>query len=303
MLNIIAVDIKGEILNLGVPLSLTLKTEEDVPADSVELTLSGTGFPLLKQIEILRDESLIFEAEVDEQIESFGVKPVTRLVARSYASLLIDSEAYPMSFLNPSAQDIFNRYAKPFGFELRGENKELNGRFTVGKGVSCFSVIKKFSEKVYGAFPRCEGKVLYINGKENTDKLCLGSEGIPLESLKTYNLRYSRVSRVYLKLKEGEGYKSFIADNDAENEGINKIRYLNASSTSSFSVEDADRILSQAKAKSFYAEAVCRGYLGDALGKTAKVESIEEELYVSALKYYFGNDGEYTKLTLKRKEK
>jgi len=303
MLTINAIDIKGEKLHLGIPLSLTLKAEEDAPADSVELTLSGTGFPLLKQIEVLKGESLVFEAEVDEQIESFGKSFVTQLVARSSASLLIDSEAYPMSFLNPSAQDVFNRYAKPFGFELRGENKEFNGRFTVGKGVSCFSVIKRFAEKVYGAFPRCEGKALYISGKENTDKLILGGEGILLKSLKTYNLRHSRVSRVYLKLKEGEGYISFIADNDAENEGINKIRYLNASSTSSSSVEDADKILSQAKAKSFYAEAVCRGCLGDALGKTAKVESIEEELYVSALKYYFGKDGEYTNLTLKRKEK
>lgn len=304
MLSIKAVDILGNEVDLGSPLKATLCKDVDVPADSVELSISGTCISKLKILELYKDGALVFSGEVDEQIEEISQSPHTELVARSSAARLIDSEAYPMSFINPSAEDIFKHCAKPLGFTaLFGENKEYPGRFTVAKGTSCFAVIKRFAQEVYKSMPRCEGDAIYIDGIRKTDKIIFGGEGVAFESLRVADLRCNLVSKVLIKLKDGEGYTKAVVNSKAEAEGINRTRYLNATLGSSSSLADADRILADAENKSFYAEVLCRGFFGDALGKSAEVFGLDEELYVSALRYTLEKNGEYTKLTLKRKEK
>lgn len=304
MLSVKAVDIFGNEMDLGSPLNVVLCKDFNVPADSVELSLSGTGILPLKTLELYKADVLIFSGEVDEQIEELSQNPHTELVARSSAARLIDSEAYPMSFVNPSAEDIFKYCAKPLGFNiLYGENKEYLGRFTVAKGTSCFAVIKRFADEVYKGVPRCEGDAIYIDGIKNTQKIIFGGDGVAFESLRVADLRCNIVSTVLVKLKDGEGYTKAVVNSKAEAQGINRIRYLNATLGSSSSLADADRILADGESNSFYAEVLCRGFLGDALGKSAKVYKHDEELYVSALRYTFGKNGEYTKLTLKRKEK
>lgn len=303
MLSVKAVDIYGNELSLGSPLSLTLAKDTDVPADSLELSLGKIGLCELKEIMLLRDGELVFSGEVDEQIEEQSLTPHTELVARSSASRLIDSEAYPMSFVNPSAEDIFTRFAKPFGFTLKGENKELKGSFAVAKGTSCFAVIKAFAKEVYGAFPRCEGDVLYIDGMKSEGKLVFGESGVAFESLRISKLRYNRVSKVLVKLKESKGYECAVVNSKAENEGINKVRYLNATLGSSAVLTDADKILEEGESDSFAADLVCRGFLADALGKDAEIAGLDEELYVSALRLTLSKNGEFTRLNLKRKEK
>jgi len=302
MLSVELVDIKGNKLLLGAPMSITLDKEEDVPADGIILSIAGVGFPELMEVEVYRGETLIFRGEIDEQIEVFNEKSHTEIMARNSAARLIDSEAYPMSFINPSAQDIFDRYAKPLGFKvMSGENKEYRGRFTVNKGISCFTVIRRFANEVYRAFPKCEGDVLYIDGIKSDEILSLGGEGIPVQNMRVVNLRCNRVSRVYLKLKDGEGYNTFVSDIDAEKEGIQKVRYINVASDGS-NLKDADIIFDDAKRKSFYAEVVCRGFFGDSLGKTVHLDGLDEKYYVSSVRYISNEKGEYTKLKLLRKE-
>lgn len=282
----------------------TLCKDADVPADSLELEIPHTGLPQLKTVELLRDGEAVFFGEIDEQIEEKSKNPHTELVARSSAARLIDSEAYPMSFLNPSAEDIFTRFAKPFGFTaLKGENRLFNGRFTVSKGTSCFGVIKRFAAEVYSSFPRCEGDTIYIDGIKSDESIVLGERGIPFESLRISNLRCNRISEVFVKLKDGEGYTKSVKNSSASAEGICKVRYLNASLGSSANLSDADKILAEGERESFSAEVVCREFLGDALGKTAVLDDADEELYVSALRFTLNKNGGYTRLTLKRKEK
>lgn len=294
-------DIRGRVYR-ETPLSIRMDIEEDVPADSVNLKLKGVGFAELVTVEIFRNNTLIFSGEVDEQTEVYGNKTYTEIVARDSCARLIDSEAYPMSFVNPSSKDIFDRYAKPFGFKvLKGENKVYSGRYTVEKGISCYTAIKRFSKELYSAFPKCRGDELYIEGIKSNDVLHIGKNGIPISDMRVVNLRCNRVSRVYLKYKDGEGYNHFVSDKNAENAGINKVRYINLASANS-NVKDADLIFDNGRKKSFYADVVCRGFYSDALGKTVILEDADTIFYVSSIRYTADEKGEYTKLRLLKKE-
>lgn len=303
MLSVKAIDINDNELLLGAPSKVTISCDEDVPADSMELEFGIVGLRDVKYVELSREGKVIFSGEVDEQTEEICDVPKTVIVARSSAAILIDNEAYPMSLENPSAKDVFKFFAEPFGFrKLCGDNKALNGRFTVAKGTSCFNVLKAFSKDVYGAFPRCEGDTIYMDGKKSDGLLRLGSDGIPLLSLRTIRLRCNRISAVYVKTSDSGGYVNKISDSKAEAEGLVKVRYLNAVSGSSKTIADADRILEESERESFHSEAVCTGYLGDALGMAVSVKNVEKEQVVSAVKYTFGKSGEYTRLALRQKE-
>lgn len=302
MLSIEVKDIKGRTLSLGAPLSLVMDREDDVPADSVVVKLMDVNLPELMSLEVYRQGQLVFSGEVDEQTEVFGKNSYTELTARDSAARLIDSEAYPMSFVNPSAKDIFDFYAVPFGFDkMIGGNKSFSGKFTVNKGISCYTAIKRFAMEVYGVFPKCNGNSLYMEGIKSDEVLNLGGKGIPVTDMRVVNLRCNRVSRVYLKHKEGEGYRSFLSDEKAEKDGIHKVRYINLTSKGS-GLKDADIIFDEAKKKSFYADVVCRGFLGDALGKTACLEGLDTRYYVSSVRFAADKNGELTKLRILRKE-
>lgn len=302
MLSVEVKDIKGRKLCLGAPLSLVMDREDDVPADSVIVKLTDVNLPELMSVEVYRGDVLIFSGEVDEQTEVFGKNSYTELMARDSAARLIDSEAYPMSFVNPSAKDIFDFYAVPFGFnEMIGKNKSYSGKFTVNKGISCYTAIRRFAMEVYGAFPKCNGNSLYMEGIKSDEVLNLGGNGVTVTDMRVVNLRCNRVSRVYLKYKEGQGYNSFLSDSDAEKEGIHKVRYINLTSKGS-GLKDADIIFDEAKKKSFYADVVCRGFYGDALGKTACLEGLDTQYYVSSVRYIADKNGELTKLRILRKE-
>ncbi|MBR3987850.1 MAG: hypothetical protein IKK10_00920 [Clostridia bacterium] len=301
MLKALLTDINGRVTE-ETPMSIVMDIEDDVPADSVTLKIKGMGFPVLTKVELFREGTLVFSGEIDEQTEIFGKKSYTEVIARDSSARLIDSEAYPMSFVNPSAKDIFDRYAKPFGFkELKGENRIYSGRFTVEKGISCYTAIRRFAMALYSVFPKCRGDELFIEGVKSEDVLEFGKNGIPVLDMRVVHLRCNRVSRVYFKYKDGEGYNTFVSDAGAENQGINKVRYINLASDGS-SVKDADIIFDEAKKKSFYADVVCRGFLGDALGKTVLLTDNPEEYYVTSVRYTADEKGEYTKLRILKKE-
>ncbi len=294
-------DINGRIFE-ETPMNIVMDIEDDVPADSINLKIKGMGFPILIKVELLRGDTLVFSGEVDEQTEAFGKKSYTEIIARDSSASLIDNEAYPMSFVNPSAKDIFDRYAKPLGFKvLRGENKVYSGRFTVEKGISCYTAIRRFAMELYSAFPKCRGDELYIEGIKSEDVLRFGKNGIPVMDMRVVHLRCNRVSRVYFKYKNGEGYNSFVSDAGAESQGINKVRYINLASGNS-SVKDADIIFDEANKKCFYADIICRGFLGDALGKTVLLSQSPEKYYVSSVRYTADEKGEYTRLRILKKE-
>lgn len=307
MLTVTLIDINGNEINNTVPLSVQIQKDEDVPADSAELRLPLVLKNQIKELYIYIDGELVFSGIADEQISEESDNPHTEISARSFAAKLIDSEAYPMSLVNPSMQDIMRLYAEPLNFKCaEGTDKALKGKFTVAKGTSCFNVIKSFCEAVYGAFPRIEENTVYPEGlSSHTELYFSNSGGIPYQSIRAAHLRCNRLSKVIAKLKDGEGYTAQVNDTEAQSAGITAVRYINAVVGASASLKDADVMLAKAKKESFYITAKCKGAYANSLGACAKVQSCDElfdTLYVSAIKYIYSDSGEYTRLTLRRKE-
>lgn len=295
MLTVEVTDIMGEVTR-HTPVKFDMVADEDVPADDIVVHLKGVGFREFVSVRVFYEGKLIFSGEVDEQIDVQARKSYTEITVRDTCARLIDNEAYPMSFLNPSAYDIFECYAKPLGFKfMEGENKALSGRFTVEKGISCYTAIRRFAQLVYSAFPKCREDTLLFEGIKSDGVLHIGKEGISPIDMRVAQLRCNRVSRVYLKHKEGGGYDSFISDAKAEADGIRKVRYINLASGNS-GVEEADIIFDEAEKNSFYADVALKGFYGDALGKKVIFDYCDTEFYVSSVRYSADDKNEFTRL-------
>lgn len=300
MLSVRATDVNGTVLDDFSLMKAVLLREEDVPADSLEVRLCETGIRELARIELLKDDEVIFDGDVDEQIEEISQNSYTEIVARSIMARLIDNEAYPMTLVNPSSKDIFRYFVKPCGFdELSGEDRCYQGIFKVNKGISCYEAVKRFSLAVYGRLPCAEGKTLYMAGNEES-----GLEELSEDSLigfrKSY-LRCERLSEVLLKLKDTEGYNTAVKDAEAESLGVNRVRYVNASKGSSTPAAYADEILRKSRAKSFCAQAEVVGFLSDVKGKDIRIIDTIEGVYVSGVRCVLDKNTEKTRLTLKRR--
>lgn len=303
MLTLNLVDKNGKVYRKVAPLNVVLRSDAEVAADSLTVTVDNVLMAQFSYIELYRGAELVFSGEIDEQSIAFDNGTKIKLVARSSAAKLIDNEAYPMSLTSPSAEDIFGYFAKPFGFTcLVGENKEYDGIFTVKKGLSCFEVIKKFSQAVYSSFPRCEGDVIYISGKKPQGVLNFGDGGIAFEKKKVSYLRYKRISRVLVKLSDNMSYSEQIVNSSAVDDGINRVRYLNASPESTGAFSDAQRLIDKGERQSLSVQLECPEFLGNVLGKKASVQGIDKLLYVTQVKYTLSQSGEKTILGLMRKE-
>lgn len=301
MLSVNLTDIKGKVYENIIPLSVVFQKSENVPAHSLEVKIPLFDLPDIKYIELLSDGKILFEGDTDEQVSEYSETLSTLLVARSTASRLIDSEAYPMTFINPCTEDIFSKFVKPCGFKsLIGENKVYQGRFTVSKGTSCYSVLKSFCKKVYGVLPMIKGDYVYTEGINTSEKLEISSENLRKVRVKT--LRCRRVSDVYVKTDKGAEYNSVISNDSAKTEDINKVRYINATADSAETVNDAYEIIRKSEKESVVAEVEVWGFMPEAAGLDVVWDLPFENLCVSAVKCVMNTSGSSTKLTLKRRE-
>ena len=98
-------------------LSVKLDCQLDVPADSLTLTL-----PFAKKYReavlaaAWEGDILRFYGPVDEVITvSQSGKHILRLYARSLAAFLLDNEAEPLTYANPSNKLMAERHLLPFG--------------------------------------------------------------------------------------------------------------------------------------------------------------------------------------------
>lgn len=306
----IGVSAQGDRVELQSPKSLVISRDKDAPADS----LSGV-FPCaieeeLAQIYVYDSDELVYSGIVDEQVLSYGECVETEIISRSMAALLLDNEALPMKYVNPSAQLIFLRYLRPLGFEkFVGENRCVNGEFKVSKGSSCYKVLEDFCRKVYGSTPREEGGVLYLQEGDSTSRVLFSNqstEGIPFSYIAHNRLRCKLISRVRVKTLPGADYTSVVESSRALSRGIRRERYLNASDYSVTSLSDAENIIRSGLDASESVIIDCIGRHTGLLGADAQVEydlgHRQEGFCVTGVRYSLTSKGERTRLILNKKE-
>ena len=294
MLRVIATDTKAERHSLSLPLSAVLSRDLNTPADNLTLEFPFVLERELAFIDIYYDDKKIFSGIVDEQIILLQKGVKSKLVCRSKAALLLDNEAKPQSFTDVSAKLLFERYAKPLGFNLRGaQDATLKGNFVVKKGVSCWQVLQDFSKAVWGAF----GSEIVFSDS---------GRGVAFTSFEYNRLRCKMISKVRVKVKSGEDYKVLVNSNDAQKSKVVRERYLNATELSNKTLADADRLIKASETASEKAVLTVPLCMTDVRSWSVCVESKDlgrlDGLCVTGIRYSISENEEFTRLTLKRKE-
>ncbi len=288
-------------------LSLTVETDEGVPADALYAVFPYTECGELARIRVYMDETLVFVGIIDEQehVESASGRYM-KLSARSLAAHLLDNEAAPCGYDHPSAKLIYERYVRQFGIRLSEKNDAVYfGEQNIVKGDSCWSVLKSFCIGCYSSAPRVSADgVLYMKGLPHEKSVCFGSAPGEVRYTRFSECvkRCEEISDIYVKTSNAGGYTFPIENADALYRGIRRRRYLNAVLTES-PMRCADAMISNGRVKAMIYKLRCPSCLLGREGELVRISDREtvDGLYISALRYHMNADGEYTDVTLKRR--
>lgn len=300
-MNITARTTSGSV-SLPSPVSLRLEQDEDAPADSFQ----GV-FPLYGPIGALTGITVTgnsgqgwFDGIVDEQsesLESSGI--ILKVSARSRAALLLDNEALPQNYINPSLKTVFERHIAPYGFSgFSGDSRVYTGGLKISKGMSEWQAAALFCSRFLGTVPRIRGNVFDASGQKQHTKIRFASSGgirfSSAEVLRRPCALYSELNQV-----KTDGSVTLAAiDKKAEALGVRRRRFVNDSKT------DAAAILDAAEKKAFAVRLVCPGELSAEVLTPATADipglGVFDSLYVSSVSYRISSGGERCQLTLRR---
>ena len=307
MLRFLTTDTQGNERSLPAPLSVSMRMEEDVPADDLYAVFPDTAVGELCAVTVLDGRRVIFRGIVDEQeriVSESG--SYLRLSARSLAALLLDNEAPPCSYDHPSARLIFGRHVRDYGITA-GDTDDATcfGELHIVKGMSQWGVIQAFSAACYSASPRVSADgVLYFKGMPDGGTAVFGGKkGIPYTSVTESIRRCDELSRVNVKLSPDDGYGYRVENRDALERGICRERYLNAM-LGGQSVQNADVMLEKSRLKARSVILNCVGRHTGLLGCGAVfADEARGDWYVAAVKYRMNSKGESTQIKLRRRAK
>ncbi len=308
MLKLTALCASGERCSLPTPEYIELCRDEDAPADSLRVTFAQNIKEELAEIYITDGDEEIFCGVVDEQTFISYEGEQTEIVARSMAAVLLDNEAYPQNFVNPCAQVLFERYMMPYGIEgFVGEDKSLQGKFDVLKGMSCWQVAEVFGKGTFGAKPSVEGKKIVFSKNHGKEQVVFSNhgQGIPFTRFEHSKLRCKLLSKVRAKTQTSGGYDTVVTNSAAVSSGVVRERYLNASLLSGDTLSKAFHAIEKSLQNSQVITLKCPAQIANLLSAEAKVESaygVYENFRVTSLRYVLSDSGEYTRVTLCRKE-
>lgn len=301
-------DTSGKEIILSAPLSVSLRMEEDVPADDLYAVFPDTAVGELCGVTVIDGGKTVFKGVVDEQERILRASGAfLRLSARSLAAYLLDNEARPSVYDHPGARLIYDRHVREYGIAA-GDTDDATcfGELHVTKGMSQWGVIRAFSAACYSAVPRISADgVLYLKGLAERNTVTFGgSTGIPYVALTETIRRCDELSCVNVKLSSEDGYGYRVENRDAQARGIRRERYLNAM-LGGQSVKNADIMLDKSWQKAHTVTLKCVGRHTDLLGHSAVIHdiSLSDGYYISAVKYRLDSQGEYTLIKLRRRTK
>lgn len=311
MLSLKAIDIYDREITLPIPSYMTVNQDENVPADDISVSFTAiSDLPEFNKLIVNEDDEIIFYGQVDEQQTLVSNSDVmTRIIARSMASVLLDNESKPVSYYCPSTSIIFSRHLEPFGISsYKGSDVVLRESINVVKGMTNWQALYSFCMRAYGKIPRVEADgTVNLNGIQCDKSIYFSNtDGISYISLKENNKRCNTLSDVWVKLSSGDGYILNVMNEDAKERKIKRERYLDAAGASA-SPTVAQTMIRNSTDNSYEIIVASLGRHLNILGASAVIDDPyigrRDGLYVSNIYYNLTPDGERTTITLKRSNK
>ncbi len=255
----------GTWIPLGAPLSVRLVQEEEAPADGLALALPFRRLPWLARVRGTRAGKPVFTGTVDEQEAQWSSSgAVVRLEARGLAGLLMDSEALPQTYRNPSLPVLFARHGAPFGLKgWRGPEAAVQGEFPVGKGVSDWDVLAGFCREFLQTAPRVTPEGVFDAGGAPGGEIALGRGGAPCLEASRGLRRCALFGELYAPA--GEGFAARFSSPLAARLGVVRRRVLAGEG-------DGAAVLRRAEREAREVRALCRGWLEASPGDRARVD-------------------------------
>ena len=191
----------GEVRDDFKVFSAVWKSELDVPADSLSLNCAYDGeiFNQGDRLSAYDGDTLIFDGQLDElsRIHS-GSGVLLSLCARSAAAVLLDNEAEPLSYRNPTAVLMYYKHLKPFGLtDVEYDLTPILGYMRIDKGMTQWQAVERFCKIRYGSKLRISGSgKVYLKGFKSDKKVKFGGNGIKYYSIKENKCRHKLISEV-----------------------------------------------------------------------------------------------------------
>ena len=291
-------------------LTAVLDCDMDVPADSLALTVpfDDNIRKNARGICACKGDRLLFRGKLDTVMtikRSSGV--IMKLVARGPAAGLLDNEAEPVTYSNPSAALIERRHLAPFGITLAdGDNIPLYDRLKIEKGMSHWQVARSFCRSRYGSELRItgDGKAYFQKAPSGKKTVFSDADGdVVYYDLGENVRRYRLISEIKLKFKQANTYSSSLKNTNPESSGVTRVRYLNAAADHT-TLLTADKMLQNSNRGSYELSLRCKGCHTDRLGCTAAVDDsmlgMLDGLIVRGVRYTMDRAGERSIITLEK---
>lgn len=250
-------------------------------------------------------ERLVFNGFCDKQKTIFGKTGGSCFIyARSSAALLVDNEAVPCQYSNPSARQLWFTNAKELGFECCLPEIYSEHSYLVPKGTSCYGAINNFVSAV------CKAPVYATPENE----LKIYEESRDVKSLGDYNLlslsyvinRSALISDIDYKINSSDNYSYHFKSVLAEKMGIKRRRLYNLSSVPLWQREITAETKINSALEDYYCISAelagdCDFHLYDKVYADLNMLSGREEFYVSEIVKSKNQNGEKTAVVLKKK--
>lgn len=302
MLTYIITDINGIDTKLKYPLSVSLISSDDAPADSLTAVFAVSGYiSELASVIIEKSGKRVFNGLVDSQTEEKTVDGILlTITARSLESILLDNEALPQTYCMPSMPLIMERHLAPLGFtKYIGESKAFSGEMIISKGMSEWSVLEMFCRRFLETTPKidCYG-IIDITGSNSdeivylSEKNCISKKRI----LKRSNIISEIAARTYI----AGGYEMLLENEKAAALGVKRKRYVNSIDSESRTVLSAKQMINDSN--NSYEEIVVEfgGCILCSVGASVFLGSDMEKMKVKEMRYSLNSGGEKTQLYLIR---
>lgn len=309
-------DTEGSLIRLYKPTYMKINLSLSDYADTLIAVFKGsTEFSTFKYLKVIFDEKIIFTGVVDSITNSVDDKGRSFTVnCRSMLACLLDNHIQPQNIQNITDEILYERFLKPLKIGINSiSNKFCSGVINVGKGTNIYTILKEYSSKVFSATPYISsGGVVSLNGEINSNSFYFSNLNNPLTTNSYYcksilleNNRKELISKVYVKNSTNEtGYNFIVENENAVNNGVERVRYLDATPNSGNCIYDANRMIYESNSKGLVCTIKVPCLVYNPIGGTAVVNMdgrTFENLIIASASYTYSVNGIESEIKMYRK--